>query len=67
MIIIIIIYDNIFILRIYHVNMFKCALQESTELTVERRRSFATAAHKYFIYQMLSVEENEHRASGSLP
>ena len=34
----------------YHVNMFKCALQASTELRVERLRSFATAAHKYLIY-----------------
>ena len=31
----------------YHVNMFKCALQASTELTVERLRLSVTAAHKY--------------------
>ena len=41
--------------------MFKCALQTSTELTIERLRSFATAAHKYFyILIMLSVEDTDY-------
>ena len=31
-------------------NMFKYALQASTVLTVERLRSSATAALRYFIY-----------------
>ena len=48
--------------------MFKCALQTSTELTVERLRSSATAAHKYFhILIMLSVEETDHIKSESPP
>ena len=39
-----------FIHGIYHVNMFKYVLQPTTELIVERLRSSAAAAHKYFIY-----------------
>ena len=34
----------------YHMNIFECAPQASTELTVERLRSSSTVAHKYFIY-----------------
>ena len=41
-----------------HVNMFKCTLQESTELKVERIRSSATAANKYFIYDNASSRRN---------
>ena len=49
--------------------MFKCALQASTELTVERLRLSNTVAHNCFIIilTMLSVEETVHTTSGSLP
>ena len=43
-------------------NMFQCALQASTALTVERLRSSATAARKYILYinNSLSRRDRPH-------